>query len=193
MGTLSTAKTFHVIAGTDFSDLGDRAIVAALRQARQQPKSELHVISVVNGGEDATLGESEEFLRNRVQDLLAPEAESSMANVERINIYLTTGNPAKRIVHLAEHLDADLIVVGTQGRTGLKGLVLGSVAAEVVRHAPCGVLVIRPRDFVAGHKVPEVEPELPRGQHSLRPFHHAPTHHYVDRGAAASSRMFTTW
>ena len=40
----------------------------------------------------------------------------------------------------------DLAVVGTHGRTGLKHVLLGSVAEKVVRHAPCAVLVVRERD-----------------------------------------------
>jgi nucleotide-binding universal stress UspA family protein len=188
--TLSEPRNFHVVAATDFSELGDRAILAALHQAMQHPHSEVHVISVISGDEGV---KAEERLRERVCQLIAPEAESSAHNVERISIYLTTGNPARNIIRLAEGLDADLIVMGTHGTTGIKKLVLGSVAAAVVARAPCGVLVIRPRDFIAGEKLPEIQPELQPGEHPLKPFHRAPTHHYVDRGAAASSRMFATW
>jgi universal stress protein A len=39
---------------------------------------------------------------------------------------------------------ADLIVVGSHGRSGMAKLLLGSVAAHVVSHAPCSVLVVRP-------------------------------------------------
>ena len=39
----------------------------------------------------------------------------------------------------------DLAVIGTHGRTGLKHVLLGSVAERVVRHAPCPVLVVRTR------------------------------------------------
>lgn len=183
-------EIFQVIAATDFSELGDRAIVEALHQAKQSGRSELHIITVA--GEDDRL-KVEQRLRERVEQLISPAEAANATNVERISVYLATGNPAKTIVRLAENLDADLIVLGTHGTTGLKKLVLGSVAAAVVAHAPCGVFVIRPRDFFAGEKVPEIEPKLERGQHSLQPFHRAPTHHYVDRAAAASSRMLETW
>ena len=47
------------------------------------------------------------------------------------------------IVNFAEHQKADLLVIGTRGRTGFAKLVLGSVAGGVVTYAPCPVLVIR--------------------------------------------------
>ena len=61
-----------------------------------------------------------------------------------------TGSPASEIVDLAKKLPADIIVISTHGRTGLKQVFLGSVAEHIVRHAPCPVLVVREQehDFV---------------------------------------------
>jgi nucleotide-binding universal stress UspA family protein len=56
---------------------------------------------------------------------------------------LEQGDPAAEIVRVAEELPADFIVLGTHGRTGLLRLLMGSVAEEVVRKAPCPVLTIR--------------------------------------------------
>jgi nucleotide-binding universal stress UspA family protein len=53
------------------------------------------------------------------------------------------GQPAARIIESAAGHNADLVVMGTHGRRGVKGLLLGSVAAQVVRAAPCPVLTIR--------------------------------------------------
>jgi nucleotide-binding universal stress UspA family protein len=50
----------------------------------------------------------------------------------------------KEIVRLAKEEQADMIVMGTQGRTGLDRLLVGSVAERVHRHAPCPVLTVRP-------------------------------------------------
>lgn len=54
---------------------------------------------------------------------------------------LAQGDPAPRILDVAESSGVDLIVMGTRGRTGLTRAVLGSVARNVVAHAPCSVLV----------------------------------------------------
>jgi nucleotide-binding universal stress UspA family protein len=53
------------------------------------------------------------------------------------------GDPRREIVEAAKDWDAELIVVGSHGRTGLQRLILGSVAEYVVRHAPCSVEVSR--------------------------------------------------
>jgi nucleotide-binding universal stress UspA family protein len=50
---------------------------------------------------------------------------------------------ASAIVDLAEELGADLIVMGTRGHTGLKHVLLGSVAERTLRHAPCSVLTVK--------------------------------------------------
>lgn len=64
------------------------------------------------------------------------------------------GRPANAIVEAAREKKASLIVTGTHGRTGLSRMVLGSVAERVVRHAPCDVLVVRPRQAGDSHEAP---------------------------------------
>jgi nucleotide-binding universal stress UspA family protein/CBS domain-containing protein len=69
---------------------------------------------------------------------------------------LVEGDAATEILHLAQEEGCDLIVVGTQGRTGLSRLLLGSVAEQVVRRSPCPVLTVRHAEDTAG-KQPPVE------------------------------------
>jgi len=54
--------------------------------------------------------------------------------------------PAQTIVDYAAEIHADIIVVGTHGRSGVSRLFMGSVAEHVVRSAPCPVLVVRPSE-----------------------------------------------
>lgn len=56
---------------------------------------------------------------------------------------LEYGDPAAVILKVAQEIGADLIVMGTHGRTGLRRLLMGSVAERVVRKAPCPVLMVR--------------------------------------------------
>src|SRR5207253_4081305 len=52
------------------------------------------------------------------------------------------GDPGSQIVEAAKEFAADLIVMGTRGRSGLERLLVGSVARKVLHHAPCSVLVV---------------------------------------------------
>ena len=56
--------------------------------------------------------------------------------------YVECGRPSERIVELAKRWPADLIVMGSHARRGVERVLLGSVAEEVMRHAPCPVLIV---------------------------------------------------
>jgi nucleotide-binding universal stress UspA family protein len=60
--------------------------------------------------------------------------------------WMAEGNPAEQIVKCAGELAADLIAMGSHGRTGIVRLVMGSVSREVLDHAPCPVLIVRMPD-----------------------------------------------
>ena len=53
------------------------------------------------------------------------------------------GDPRSVLVEAARHEKADLLVVGSHGRSGMSKLLLGSVASHVIGHAPCSVLVVK--------------------------------------------------
>jgi nucleotide-binding universal stress UspA family protein len=57
--------------------------------------------------------------------------------------HIISGDPRTELVEAAKNQRADLLVVGSHGRTGLTKLLLGSVASHVVTHAPCSVLVVK--------------------------------------------------
>jgi nucleotide-binding universal stress UspA family protein len=61
-------------------------------------------------------------------------------------IHVLHGAPGRSIPSFAERLPAALIAIATHGRSGLTRITMGSVANEVVRHAPCPVLITRPTD-----------------------------------------------
>jgi nucleotide-binding universal stress UspA family protein len=70
------------------------------------------------------------------------------------------GVPFQEIIAIAQAIGADLIIMSTHGRTGLRHALLGSVAEKVVRLAPCAVLVTRPSDAIP---TPEGEAGEARG------------------------------
>lgn len=87
--------------------------------------------------EDTNMRSVRESLLNRASEL------SKFIGPHEILIETVLGEPRKAIVELAKKHYADLIVMGSHGRTGLKKLVLGSVAHGVSHDAPCAVAVVR--------------------------------------------------
>ena len=69
-----------------------------------------------------------------------------------VETLVRAGSPAFEVIEAAKSLPADLIVISTHGRTGLKHMLLGSVTEHVVCRAPCPVLVVREHEheFLAG-------------------------------------------
>ena len=125
--------------------------------------AELHVVYVLSGTPPssligmAPLVTPSELLDGgrHVLDRACAEAGGRFGG--KISGHLAAGEPWREIVQLASSLRADLVVVGTAGRTGVARLALGSVAEKVVRHAGCPVLVARPKDYHASVE-PGIEP-----------------------------------
>jgi nucleotide-binding universal stress UspA family protein len=80
-----------------------------------------------------SIQEGERLLRSFHQRLTLPAATLD---------YVECGQPAARIVEIAKRWPADLIVIGSHGRSGVQRMLLGSVAEEVMRHASSPVLIV---------------------------------------------------
>ncbi len=63
----------------------------------------------------------------------------------KTELEIVTGDPAEEIIRLANIYQADLIVIGSRGLTGMTRIVQGSVSIQVVEDAQCSVLVVKPR------------------------------------------------
>lgn len=79
----------------------------------------------------------------RTEALLAAAAAELARHGLKVDTRATNGDPRFTIVDEAKAWGADLVVMGSHGRTGLAKLFLGSVASHVVAHAPCSVLVVK--------------------------------------------------
>jgi nucleotide-binding universal stress UspA family protein len=145
-----------ILVATD----GSRAAILAAQSAAQlanETYSELHIIYVCPrsvplqpghflGPEVAEhrLQREQELLERKAQrilDIQVEEIEATGGSVAQT--HLGVGKPAEEIVALGEELGADLIVVGSRGRGGLRRALIGSVSDSVVRYAHCPVLVVR--------------------------------------------------
>jgi universal stress protein A len=141
----------HILAPTDFSDYSKEAINDALELAQTfgAKLSLLHVVELPSSPIEEFVpstmgGDLLDDLERRASAELAqvlPQAQEATIEVRRA---VVMGSPFRKIIETAEAEHVDLIVMATHGRTGLRHLVMGSVAERVVRTAPCPVLTIRP-------------------------------------------------
>jgi nucleotide-binding universal stress UspA family protein len=87
-----------------------------------------------------------EEVERRYRKDLAKLAKQFDLSGSRLEQHVRAGRAYQEISELASKVGAQLIVIATHGRTGLRRLMLGSTAERVVRHAPCPVLVVRERE-----------------------------------------------
>lgn len=142
----------RILVATDFSDAAlpalafaqtivkDVAVDATLLHVMQPPSTLLPSIASPLGSPvvppaSATVDQLEELGR---QTLAGFAKQYGMAHAEQVE-----GDPAETILERAKTLDAEMIIMGSRGRTGLARLFLGSTAEHVVREAACSVLVAR--------------------------------------------------
>jgi nucleotide-binding universal stress UspA family protein len=137
-----------VVVPTDFSDSAQMALHYAMDLI--DPDGLILLCHVVDDypltygyvGVAFTAGD----IRSRVAEEARKELESIVPTNPRqvrIETHLLHGAPHREIVKLVTHHQADLVVMGTHGRTGLEHALIGSVAEKVIRKAPCPVLVVR--------------------------------------------------
>ena len=149
----------RILVPVDFSKTSTKAVLAAQRLAAATPSEIvlLHVVQpVIIGASPDVYGASqvllsvvadqEKLAKRQIERLAARVRRQSGATVKTL---VRVGAPYERILGAAERISADLIVMGTQGRSGLSHLFLGSVAERVVRLAKCPVLTVGARARVA--------------------------------------------
>jgi len=83
-------------------------------------------------------------VKSEAEETLARYAEDLKSRGVQVDTVVREGYPATAIVEEAENEDVDLVVIGTHGLSGLKHLLLGSIAERVVQKAPCPVLTVKP-------------------------------------------------
>jgi nucleotide-binding universal stress UspA family protein len=146
----------HILVPTDFSDPSIDALELAVEMARRF-------------GASITLFHAQEMPTYVFPDAVMPVTPQVVAELEKssqseldrlagrvrsagvpVSTRSVVGPNDAEICRYAEEMGADLIVMGTHGRTGLRHVLLGSVAEKVVRRAPCPVLTVRPQ-AVAAH------------------------------------------
>lgn len=145
----------RILHATDFSKASGPALAKAIALARQNraPLTIVHVLAptVIPVGGDfgyvppRTYETLDRNARQYAQKHLAALGARARKAGVRTTVLLVDGGPSEQIPRAVRRTRADLVVIGTHGRTGLTKVLLGSVAERVVRLAPCPVLTVRGR------------------------------------------------
>ena len=134
----------HIVVGVDGSQSAVRALQEAIDLAALLPAT-VEVVSVWQPyyGTVEIPGPLEQ-LEERARTALADTLAAVDAGAVVLTEHVLDGDPAK--VLLDRSRDADMLVVGTRGRGGFTGLLLGSVSQKCAQHATCPVLIVRDGD-----------------------------------------------
>lgn len=140
-----------VLIGVDDSPHSD-AVIRCITRTAWPKTTRFLVLSVVapvfNGHSEAAVAtDAIARLMNEQETYHKEIAEHATARLKEAGLTaearMVVGDPRASLTDAARSERVDLIVVGSHGRTGIKKLLLGSVASHVVTHAPCSVLVVR--------------------------------------------------
>ena len=155
--SLMTPQQFHIgriLVPIDFSEHSHKALRYALAFANQFG-AEVTLVHIV---EQMVYPGDWMYPPMAVTDFAAEKREEMIARLQALDAgsgvktqhIVRIGRAWQEIIEIAEEMKCDMLILATHGYTGLKHVLLGSVAEKVIRHAPCPVLTVRPeeRDFL---------------------------------------------
>ncbi len=139
-----------ILCPTDFSPGAERALRVATRMASETGAELVIAHSWYIPPSSYSLEApfpgyvTQEIVDDAQRGLDAAVREAAAAGAKCVSGKLLAGVPWSQIVRLLEDQAFDLCCIGTHGRTGIARILLGSVAENVIRHAPCSTLAVRP-------------------------------------------------
>ena len=146
---MASGRLRRIVLATDFSPASARAFAEAVALAARDRARliVLHVMTPPSPFIGAKPPESWVELQARARRAAERRLARLVASAERAGVrtsgILTDGMPAETIARRARRERADVVVIGTHGRSGLGRLFMGSVAAQVLLRAPCPVITVR--------------------------------------------------
>lgn len=143
-----------VLATTDFSDSSLKAVKEGLRVA-QLAQSEFHLLHIIEELDEELIKRTPHGspMRKDINDYARQRLESFVRLLEtdpdRVHLHLSLGTAWQEIARTAQHLGADLVVIGTLGRTGVTRLLLGNTAEKVLETCDSSILAVKPDGYVS--------------------------------------------
>lgn len=167
---MTTQKNYRrFVAAIDMTEQGDNALREAMALAQKFENTELHVVYVLETSENlhdaakidalnAQLDGASAAMKRRVTEVCAPSEGEFRQNLV---MHVRLGEPAKAIHQVAVDVDADMVVVGTHKRTGLRRLIEGSTAEKLLQIAQLPIIVAVPKALEDLKKTDQADPARP--------------------------------
>lgn len=139
----------NVLAATDGSRQGNKAVMEAITIAKRCGSC-LTIVSSI-AADDLVQMEDSRLMFKDIADQMVAAMEKNIRELKELALkegvkaegFVLSSNPAEAITNTAKESNADLIVVGSHGRTGLDRLLMGSVTERVIGLSSCAVLVVK--------------------------------------------------
>jgi nucleotide-binding universal stress UspA family protein len=152
-------RPFAILLCFDDTEASGYAFEQAAHIARRIPASEIHLVDVMSG-------ESSEERSRQLAGRLRAYVDAKAASIggmdgQSVAVHVRYGDPMREIAQLAAEIDIDLIVLGSPKHPHLQGLLPGSLSENLLRHAPCPVLVAGPKPLESIGSHPGIEPVCP--------------------------------
>jgi nucleotide-binding universal stress UspA family protein len=126
------------------------------------PGDELHIVTAWEllgestlraspfiGSDPATVDELHDRCETEHDEVLRQLVDEQTFSTDDLHLHVHNGEAAAAIVHLVEHHRVNQLVMGTIGRTGLPGFVIGNTAEQLLTEVDCSILVVKPPGFVS--------------------------------------------
>jgi len=149
---MAAADWKRICCPVDFSDASRAALEVAADLARKNGASltlfhayPIPGYTLPDGSVVASPTMMQELAGAADRHLAEWQADAERMGASPVSAEKVVGEPAREIVSFAQSSGADLVVMGTHGRSGLEHALLGSVTERVIRKVQCAVLTVRPR------------------------------------------------
>lgn len=182
---MEASPPVQVVVAYDFSPSAEQALARAVEVAARAPHHVLHIVAALEPHVDAVasvpLGEASYEVADRYRELILEHVSAAFAGRPtaaevQFFVHVRIGKPVSQILGLAAEVGADLIFIGSHGRTGVERLLLGSVSERVVREAGCPVMVVRPKAYANVERLRVI-----RYDHERAPHHEPHCYTYTNR------------
>jgi len=177
-----TEHPIQVVVAFDFTPSAEQALARAVDVAARAPQHVLHVIAILDTRGSLPFEHGKSYANaDHVQQAISERVAAAFEGRETASevqffVHARIGKPVDEILRLCEEVGADLVFIGSHGKTGVERFLLGSTSERVVREAKCPVMVVRAKTY------PNVELErVVPYEHDRHAFHAPHRYSYADQ------------